>query len=199
LEKVKFAPLEPSAPNAASPSLTGSDSFELSPSLRFDAYNSPRVSIGATVNARKISANPVVVRPKNSSDEDNHSGIPLKATKLERASLPVSTQRRLPTTGQITALRNASPVSRHAPKSRLNSNTSQYGTQKRIQRPRSEIKGGLRAIENISDAGSGPSSGFGSPQRLDDLTRRSIKYGLGATIRSSHDAHEIIMGESRSL
>lgn len=192
-EKVKCAPLQPSFPAAASPPSTGSDEngFEVSPSLRSEPYNSPRVAVGTTVNTRKVSANPVVVHSKN-------SGPPLNGTEPEHLPFSIPAQRRLPTTGQIAALRNGSPVSRHTPKSKFNDNKGfdkSYGSQKRIQRPKTEVKRELKVIENLSDAGSANSTGFGSPQQLDDLTRRSVKYGLGATLRSSHDARQIIMGD----
>jgi hypothetical protein len=119
------------------------------------------------------------------------------ATEPNQTSVSDPAQRHLPTTGQITALRNDSLLARHAPKSRFNHtnglDTSPYGTQKRIQRPKVEVKREVKVMDDVSDAGS--SSSFGSPQQLDDLQRRSLKYGLGgATIRFSNNAHQILMG-----
>jgi hypothetical protein len=146
---------------------------------------------------RTVSATTIAVQPKQSGLREGQPVSPVMATEPDQISLSGHAQRRLPTTGQVTALRNGSPLARHAPKSRFNHtndlDTSPYGTQKRIRRPKVEVKREVKVMDDISDAGS--SSGFGSPRQLNDLQRRSLKYGLGGpTIRFSNNAHQILMG-----
>jgi hypothetical protein len=147
-----------------------------------------------------------LVRPKHYGllyDEGNQSAPLLMGTQPGRSSHSVSTQRRLPTSGQIAALRDGSPISKHGPKSKFGFNSSQYGSEKRIQQPKTEVKLELkpRAMANaiLSGGSSADSSSFCGPPHFDDNTRRSVKFGLGATVRSCHDAREIILGESRFL
>jgi hypothetical protein len=200
-ERVTYAPLQPIVADSASPSSIGSDEdgFEVSPSLRSYPYNSPDIAVGATINARKVSATAIAVQSKKSGLLRDGQLASLLNTKPDQVSRSGFTQRRLPTTKQVAALRNgSSPVSRHAPKSRFNPSkgfdTSPYGSQKRAHRSEIEVKRKMEIMDNVSDTGS--SSGFSSPHhQLDDLTRRSVRYDLGGpTIRASNDAYEIIMG-----
>jgi hypothetical protein len=164
----------------------------------FAAFSSPDTAVETTVNVRKVSATTIAVQSKQSGlPREGQPVSSVMATEPNQTSVSDPAQRHLPTTGQITALRNDSLLARHAPKSRFNHtnglDTSPYGTQKRIQRPKVEVKREVKVMDDVSDAGSSPS--FGSPQQFDDLQRRSLKYGLGGpTIGFSNNAHQILMG-----
>jgi hypothetical protein len=154
---------------------------------------SPEIAVGTVVKLCKV------------TDTSAHTAVFEKPSQLpsyQSGSLKVTKQanpsRRLPTAGRITALRNGSPASR-LPKSRFSSSqgalSSPYGSRKRVQRLETDVKQHVKTVNGALGAVSANNSDFGSPQKLDDFTRRSKFYGVGPTIKRAKDAQRLIMGD----
>jgi hypothetical protein len=93
----------------------------------------------------------------------------------------------------------SSPVSKRLPKSKFNGNRgalkSPHGSLKRVQQVKASVKQEVKAVDDVFRSVTANSSDFGSPQRIEDTTRRYQDFGIGPTIKYAKDAHQIIMGD----
>jgi hypothetical protein len=196
--KVKYPVLLPSPPDTVSLSSTASGEigFQMSPSLRLDLHTRPELGVGTAVRIRKVST--TIAGLSTASNTSGHiafdqASSPLKATE------PRNPAHYLPATGQIAAMRTGSPVSKHLPKSKFNGNQgalkSPYGSLKCAQQIKASVKQEVKVVDDVFHAVSANSSNFGSPQRIEDITRRYQDYGIGPTVKYAKDAHQIIMGD----
>jgi len=197
--EVKYPVLLPSPPDTVSPSSTvsGEVGFQMSPSLRLDLHTRPELRVGTAVRIRKVSTTTAGL--STASNTSGHlafdrASSPLKATESRNPA------HHLPTTGQIAAMRTgSSPVSKRLPKSKFNGNRgalkSPHGSLKRVQQVKASVKQEVKAVDDVFRAVTANSSDFGSPQRIEDTTRRYQDFGIGPTIKYAKDAHQIIMGD----
>ncbi|KAE9368481.1 hypothetical protein N431DRAFT_547461 [Stipitochalara longipes BDJ] len=199
-EKVKCPVLLPTPPETASPSSPGSNEtdFELSPSLRTVVY-SPELLVGRAVKIHNLND----MAEQFTSLRNSDSAESGKVTSPPKVAQPLKQARRLPTTGQIAAVRTCStgsPVYRVMPKSKFNTSrgglyTPSHESLKRIQKVKASAKQEMKAVDDVFHTDSATGSNIDSPQGFDDITRRYTNYGIGPTVKYARDAHQIIMGD----
>ena len=137
-------------------------------------------------------------------------------------SVPHITERRAASFGHIASQKNGSPIPRKPVSTKTNRHEVRGFEALSTNGQRRSAKASLTRVEDIlyrppqglkSNSGrrlGGKAYQKGFTKDLheadsrrasyassnDDISRRSIKYGVGATIRFSNDAHTVIMGES---
>jgi len=200
-EKVKYPAPQPSSPNTPSPSPAGSDDtdFELSPSLRNMDY-SPELMVAQAVKIHKLDemVDHQYTRVKNTDIAEVAA-----ATAPPKVAQQLKQARRLPTTGQIAAIRagyTGSPVYRGLPKSKFNGAggglySRSFDSLASIQEGKAGLKQEVKTVDDVFRPDSATASNIDSPQGFDDISRRYTNYGIGPTVKYARDAYEIIMGD----
>jgi hypothetical protein len=178
-EKLNGVILRPNTPVASSPASIGSNesNFDLASSVDSSLYNSPELGVATSIQIRKVSGTDVTLFHKSRQHTSEDTGSP------QRVATPRNTARRLPTMGQVNDFKNSNPVSKQGGKSKFSSAhglNSQYGSFKRIELTTSA----KQSLETGGDI-------FG----VDEFTRRSKNYGVGAKVIYSNDAQNVIMGD----
>jgi hypothetical protein len=114
---------------------------------------------------------------------------------------PPKQARRLPTKGQIAAIRTG-PIGsyRGLPKSKFNSSlhglqTPSYESLKYIQEVKATTKREVKGGDDVLRTESASDSNVDISQEFDDNTRRFTQFGIRPSVKYAKDAHEIIMGD----
>jgi hypothetical protein len=180
-EKLNGVILRPNTPVIPSPASIGSDesNFDLASSVDSSLYDSPELGVATSIQIRKVSGTDLTLFHKSGQLTSGDTSSP------QRVGTPRNTARRLRTISQVNDFKNSNPVSKQLGKSKFSTAhglNSQYGSFKRIEQLTTMVK---QSLENVGDV-------FG----VDDFTRRSKNYGLGAKVRYANDAQNVIMGDN---
>ncbi len=179
-EKLNGVIIPPNAPVVSSPASIGNDesNFDLASSGDSSLYDFPELGVATSVQIRKVSGTELKLFQKSGQLTSDDTGSP------QRVATPSNTARRLPTRGRVDEFKNSNPVSKQLGKSKFSTAhglNSQYGSFERIEQLTTSAK---RSLEIGGDV-------FG----VDDFTRRSKNYGVGAKVRYANDAQNIILGD----